>query len=70
MSVVTYNRNELLLITILRISSMNAQGTDFVPGRTLWQRYVLARPIAERMRQRIYILPLQWEIVPVHGAKE
>ena len=31
-SVTTCNRNESLLISILKISSMSAQGTDFVPN--------------------------------------
>ena len=29
----------MLLISILKISSMSVQGTDFVPKSTLWQRY-------------------------------
>ena len=41
MSVATCNRNESLLISILKISSMSMQGTDFVPKSTLWQRYYL-----------------------------
>ena len=39
MSVATCNRNESLLISILKTFSMSVQGTYFVPKSTLWQRY-------------------------------
>ena len=37
MSVATYHRNESLLISILKISSMRAPGTDFVPKSTYYR---------------------------------